>query len=455
MSEKTISGFSKLSKRGKIKWIVENFFKDPENVMRELKSYWLDNEEQQKIIDGFSENTISNYYLPYGVAPNFVINGKTYCVPMVTEESSVVAAAAKSAKYWMSRGGFHAEIIGTVKLGQIHFLWEGDHDKLKSKLPEISKQLIELTAPLTKSMEGRGGGIRKIELKDFSASMDNYFQLMIHFDTCDSMGANFINSVLEEIARTFPDCVENHPDFVGIEKDVDIIMSILTNYTPECLVRSWVECDIKDLGTFHGGMDARTFAERFYQAVYIAAIDPYRATTHNKGIFNGIDAVVIATANDFRAIEACGHAYAAKDGQYKGLSHCSVENGMFRFWIDIPLAVGSVGGLTSLHPVARRSLELLDHPGGEDLMKIIASTGLAQNFAAIHSLVTTGIQKGHMKMHMINMLNRIQATDLEIKLAHEYFENHIISHQAVADFMKNLRAAKNVSGDLFLKNSHL
>jgi hydroxymethylglutaryl-CoA reductase len=202
-------------------------------------------------------------------------------------------------------------------------------------------------------------------------------------------------------------------------------------------------------------MDARTFAERFYLAVYIAAIDPYRATTHNKGIFNGIDAVVIATANDFRAIEACGHAYAAKDGQYKGLSHCSVENGMFRFWIDIPLAVGSVGGLTSLHPVARRSLELLDHPGGEDLMKIIASTGLAQNFAAIHSLVTTGIQKGHMKMHMINMLNRIQATDLEIKLAHEYFENHIISHQAVADFMKNLRAAKNVSGDLFLKNSHL
>ena len=161
--KKTIAGFSKLSKRGKIKWIVENFFKDPETVMRELKSYWLDNEDHQRILDEISENTISNYHLPYGVAPNFVLNGETYCVPMVTEESSVVAAAAGAAKYWMTRGGFHAQVLSTVKLGQIHFFFDGPSQELARAVPDLKVWLLEHAADLTLNMRTRGGGILDIE----------------------------------------------------------------------------------------------------------------------------------------------------------------------------------------------------------------------------------------------------------------------------------------------------
>ena len=186
-------------------------------------------------------------------------------------------------------------------------------------------------------------------------------------------------------------------------------------------------------------MDASTFAEKFAKAIRIAQIDPYRATTHNKGIFNGIDAVVLATANDFRAIEACGHAYAARDGRYRSLSNCTIEDGIFKFWMDLPLAVGTVGGLTRLHPIARLSLEMLGQPSAEELMKIIAVTGLAQNFAAVRSLVTTGIQKGHMKMHLQNILNHLKATPEEQEKATTFFADKVVSFTAVRDYIKQSR----------------
>jgi len=198
--EKSISGFSKLSKRGKIKWIVENFFKDPESVMKELKSYWHSNEEQQKILDGFSENTITNFAMPYGVAPNFLINGKTYCIPMVIEESSVVAAASNAAKFWMTRGGFKATVIDTIKIGQVHFKWSGEAKNLASIFQSLKKHLIDKTNPLTANMKTRGGGILDVELVDYTHELENYYHLKVSFDTCDSMGANFINSVLELMA---------------------------------------------------------------------------------------------------------------------------------------------------------------------------------------------------------------------------------------------------------------
>ena len=430
----TISGFSKLSKRHKIKWIVQNFFKDPEVVAKELTSYWLSNEEQQKVLDGFSENTISNFYLPYGVAPNFVINGKPYVIPMVTEESSVVAAVSKAAKFWMKRGGFQAEIIGTTKIGQVHFSWQGDVQKLHQVFDELKTNLKLEASPITKNMECRGGGILDIELIDFTAIEADYYQLKVSFETCDSMGANFINSVLESFGKALTQFLASHSIFSKKEKEVTIIMAILSNYTPDCLVRAKVECSIEDLGTLDG-MDATTFAEKFHKAIRIAHIDPYRATTHNKGIFNGIDAVVLATCNDFRAIEAGGHTYAAKDGQYKSLSHCSIENGIFKFWLDVPLAVGTVGGLTKLHPVAKRSLELLGNPDAKTLMQIMAVTGLAQNFAALRSLVTVGIQKGHMKMHLLNILNHLEASEKQVKQAVVYFKDKVVSFSAVRDFL--------------------
>lgn len=441
--QKTISGFSKLSKRGKIKWIAKNFFTDPEGVKNELVSYWHNNEDQQKILDGFSENTISNYPMPYGVAPNFVINDKAYCIPMVIEESSVVAAASSAAKYWMSRGGFKTKILNTKKVGQVHFKWNGQKDKLVGMFPTLKEELIISAKTITKNMEARGGGISDVELLDFTDKEKHYYQLRVTFETCDSMGANFINSVLEQFASTLKKFCLKQSTFDEQEKEVNVIMSILSNYTPECVVRAEVSCNIEDLGQFPNGMTGEQFAEKFETAINIAHIDPYRATTHNKGVFNGIDAVVIATGNDFRAIEACGHTYAAKDGQYRSLSHCENENGKFRFWLDIPLAIGTVGGLTSLHPIAKRSLELLGSPDAEELMGIIAATGLAQNFAAVRSLVTVGIQQGHMKMHLLNILNHLQATELEIKSAVSFFNNKVISFSSVRDFVKQLRSKAN------------
>ena len=441
--KKSISGFSKLSKRGKLRWLVENFFKDPENVTRELMSYWHANEDQQRILDGFSENTISNYILPYGIAPNFLINGKTYVVPMVIEESSVVAAASSAAKFWMSRGGFKTEIIDTRKVGQVHFHWKGDPTKFYQVFDELKRQLRKEAAPITANMELRGGGILDIALLNFTDQEPNYYQLKVDFETCDSMGANFINSVLEQFGMTLESFAATHPAFKHEERELSVIMAILSNYTPECLVRASVECPVDELGTFKGNMDARTFARRFCKAIRIAHIDPHRATTHNKGIFNGIDAVVLATANDFRAIEACGHTYAARDGQYRSLSHCSLKGDTFRFWMDLPLAVGTVGGLTKLHPIAKRSLELLGNPSAKELMMIIASTGLAQNFAAVRSLVTTGIQQGHMKMHLMNILNHLEATEKEIQSAQTYFEKSTVSFTAVRDFLDQLRGKRS------------
>ena len=429
--EKRISGFSKLNKAGKIKWVMKTFFKHPETVMNELMSYWHSDEQEQKIIDGFSENTISNFILPYGVAPNFLINDKVYCVPMVIEESSVVAAASSAAKFWADRGGFKAQILGTRKIGQLHFKWAGKALKLRSRLDEIKERLLEDVSDITRNMEKRGGGVREIELIDFSHKMDNYYQLRVSFETCDSMGANFINSVLEQFGQSLQMFAIEDESFEGEEKDLEIIMAILSNFTPQCMVRVEASCPVKDLGMFPGNMDSETFARRFHEALQIAHIDPYRATTHNKGIFNGIDAVVLATGNDFRAIEACGHTYAAQDGHYKSLSHCSIDNEIFKFWLDLPLAVGTVGGLTSLHPIAKRSLELLENPSAEDLMKIIAATGLAQNFAAVRSLVTTGIQQGHMKMHLMNIINSLKATDKETEELVTFFVSESVSFSAV------------------------
>ncbi len=440
---KTISGFSKLSKAGKIKWIVENFFIDPEQVMKDLISYWHHDETQQRILDGFSENTVSNFPMPFGVAPNFLINGKTYCIPMVIEESSVVAAASAAAKFWLSRGGFKTTILGTTKVGQVHFKWKGNTTKLYNLFPEIRKVLINDVKPITKNMEGRGGGIKDVELLDFTDQEPHLYQLKATFETCDSMGANFINSVLEGFAASLENYFLDKEGLEDQERDVLIVMSILSNYTPESLVRAEVACKLEDLGKFKGGIDATSFAEKFCTAVTIAHIDPYRATTHNKGIFNGIDAVVLATGNDFRAIEACGHTYAAKDGQYRSLSHCEVKDGVFRFWLDIPMAVGTVGGLTKLHPIAKRSLELLGNPSADELMCIIAAVGLAQNFAAIRSLVTTGIQQGHMKMHLMNVLNHLSATEHEIKEALVYFSDKVVSFSSVRDYLQQLRMIKS------------
>ncbi len=440
-SNKTIGGFSKLSKSDKIRWIAENFTSEPAETARILTDFWQSNPDTQRILDGFSENTISNFPMPFGIAPNFIINGKPYAVPMVIEESSVVAAASSAAKFWQTRGGFHAEVISTIKLGQVHFLWKGDFKKLQSVFEDLKQQLLEDAADITCNMEKRGGGVKNIEILNFTDIEEDYYQLRVSFETCDSMGANFINSVLEKFSSTLEVFVQENPIFSGVERELDIVMAILSNYTPDCLVRAWVECPVDALSDSE---DAAYFAEKFRRAVRIAQIDPYRATTHNKGIFNGIDAVVIATGNDFRAVEACAHTYASRSGQYRSLSHCTIENGIFKFYLEIPLALGTVGGLTKLHPLAKLSLEILGNPSAEDLMQIVATTGLAQNFAAVRSLVTTGIQKGHMKMHLTNILNHLGANALEINEAAYFFADKMVSFTAVREFLEVSRLKAGV-----------
>lgn len=432
-----INGFSKLKKQEKIEWLIEQMSDQESFNSEHLMKYWHEDVKQQKIFDEFSENTISNFYFPYGLAPNFSVNNKIYTIPLVIEESSVVAAACKSAKFWLDRGGFKARVISTTKKGQVHFIWQGEKEKLFNFFSMVKSRLFFALKDIVQNMENRGGGVKDIVLVDKTSSLDHYFQLDVSFETCDAMGANFINSVLETLGESFKALALSHDAFSDYEKEIEVIMCILSNYTPECLVKAYVECKVEDLGPFPGGMKAEEFAYRFERAVKIAKVDVGRAVTHNKGIFNGIDALILATGNDFRAVEACGHAYAARDGKYRGLSSCFIENGLFRFELSIPLALGTVGGLTTLHPLAKATLSILDNPGASELMQLVACVGLAQNFGAIRSLVTTGIQKGHMKMHLLNILGQLGAKQEQVELAKEHFKDNIVSFSSVREFLNS------------------
>ena len=434
--QQQVSGFSKYSKAEKINWLITNYFNGNTQAKTLLESYWNTDAKLQQLHDEFIENTISNFYLPFGIAPNFLINNKWYTLPMTIEESSVVAAASNAAKFWSTRGGFKTKVLSTTKIGHIHFMFEGDQDTLQSYFENLKPQLLEATKPLTKNMEQRGGGLLDLNLIDCSSKMAHYFQLEATFETKDAMGANFINSCLEQIATSFEALSQNSPELHGHEPKV--VMSILSNYVPNCVVRAEVSCTLDEL-TLEGHFTGIEFAEKFIQAVRIAEVEPYRAVTHNKGIMNGVDAVVIATGNDFRAVEAGVHAYAAKDGLYTSLSHAKIENEIFTFWMDLPLALGTVGGLTGLHPLVKLALEMLGNPSAAELMEIVAVAGLAQNFAALRSLTTTGIQKGHMKMHLLNILNQLGATTTEKEAMITHFKTNSVSHRAVVEALKNLR----------------
>ncbi len=438
---KSVTGFSKLSKVEKIEWIVETCFVNKDQARRILNQYSHSNENLQQLHDEFIENTIANYYIPLGVAPNFLINDIHYTIPMAIEESSVIAAASKAAKFWLDRGGFKAKVISTLKIGQVHFMYNGNFESLKTYFNFIKPQLFNAVKPITKNMERRGGGIVDIELRDKTNELKGYYQLHASFETLDAMGANFINSCLEQFTKTFKIEALTFDTFSKEEKDIQIVMSILSNYVPDCLVRAEVSCKVEDLKVSKL-ISPEEFADNFVQAVNIAEIEPYRAVTHNKGIMNGVDAVVLATGNDFRAVEAGVHAFASRNGKYSSLTHAKVKNGIFTFWIEIPLALGTVGGLTNLHPLAKLTLEMLKNPSANELMEIVAVAGLAQNFAALRSLITTGIQQGHMKMHLINILNQFEASYDEKTTLVEYFKTNVVTHGAVVEAINKLRIKK-------------
>ena len=434
---KQINGFSKLTKAEKIQWLCDTYFPEVENATAFFEKYHNPDTQLQQRHDEFIENTITNYYLPFAVAPNFLINGRTYTVPMAIEESSVVAAASRAAKFWQGRGGFHTTVLSTEKTGHVHFFFYGERALLEAFFARVQPLMLANAKPITANMEKRGGGITSLTLVDKTEALADYYQLSATFETLDAMGANFINSCLESFAETFREEAEKEATIRG---QYEIVMSILSNYVPNCLVRAEVHCPVDELEIAHlKGMAA---AKKFVQALAIANADVYRATTHNKGIMNGIDSVILATGNDFRAIEAGAHAYAARSGNYKSLSNAWIEGDTFHFALELPLALGTVGGLTTLHPLVKTALEILEKPNARELMQIVACVGLAQNFSAVSSLISLGIQKGHMKMHLNNIFNQLGATDEEKQQLTAYFKDKTVSHSEVAEALKRLKSQK-------------
>ncbi len=434
-----LKGFSKISRKEKIS-LISGYVSDPEKFISEISNFDHPDKEIQEKLNSFSENTLANFPLPFGVAPNFLINGKSFILPMVIEESSVVAAASSASRFWHSRGGFVAEVKEMKKTGQIHFIWKDNPEKLIYNFDSLKNFILQNLRHLTQKMEDRGGGITDIQLIDKTGNLDKVYQLRFTFNTADSMGANFINSVLEEAAELVEQYFD--PGENGGSSPVEVLMAILSNYTPECLVTVELRAEVKDLDDVHPSFSGSEFARRFVQAVHIAENDIYRAVTHNKGIFNGIDAVLIATGNDYRAVEAGGHAYASRSGYYQSLSSADVSEGEFLHRLEVPVALGTVGGLTRLHPLARWSFDLLGEPGAKELMMIAGSAGLANNFSALRSLVTVGIQRGHMKMHLENILTFLNADEKEKVLVREEFQNKTISHSNVELFLNKIRSSK-------------
>ena len=424
-----IDGFSKLSKDERLAFLAEAM-EDPKEFTTEMKDYRFTDSALQEKFEHFSENTISNFHLPFSIAPNFKIDGDTYHIPMVTEESSVVAAASKAAKFWFDKGGFITEEVSTTKYGHIHFFWQGSKAELDSLFNTLEKDLPKRLENITKRMDERGGGIQEIWLSDKTYELENYYQMGLSFDTADSMGANFINSVLEKASNELEKDAES--DYPG---KLEIIMAILSNYAPASRIKMKVECPVQELDDASPLLNGAEFAEKFRRAVDISHHSVSRAVTHNKGIMNGVDAVVIATGNDFRAIEAGVHAFAINKGIYSSLTNCEINNGIFTFSITIPLSLGTVGGLTSLHPLASRALEILGHPKAKKLMSIVAAVGLASNFSAIQSLITSGIQQGHMKLHLENILMTLGPPENIKAKAREEFENRDVSYSVVKEFI--------------------
>ena len=319
--------------------------------------------------------------------------------------------------------------------------------EMVKQMVEAGVDLIELQIPFSEPMAdgpvilaaNQAALDRQVTLDqclDFAKRVTQNFPIPFLFM---GYGNTFYRYGMEKMAQTMKKFFKHYEGLTKQERNCEVIMSILSNYTPDCLVECSVECSLQELDDIHPGLSGKEFAEKFLKAAKIAELDIYRATTHNKGIFNGIDAVALATGNDFRSIEANGHVWASKSGKYKSLTKASVWRNRFRYTLTLPLSVGTVGGLTSLHPLAKFGLELLGKPSAKELMMITAAAGLANNFGALRSLVTTGIQQGHMKMHLSNLLNALKADYEEKKQALEYFAHKTVSYSEVEAFIKSLR----------------
>lgn len=385
----------------------------------------------EEIANSLIENVIGQGTLPVGLLPEIDVDGKSYVVPMMVEEPSVVAAASYGAKLVNQTGGFKVLASERLMIGQIVFDSVTDTAVLEEQLQQLEVQMKRIADEVYPSIIERGGGFRKIEIDTFPN--EGLVSLKIYVDTKDAMGANMLNTILEGITAYLKNELEH----------VDILMSILSNHATASVVKVQGEISVDALSK--GGRDGQDVAKRMERASVLAQVDIHRAATHNKGVMNGIHAVVLATGNDTRGAEATAHAYASKDGQYRGLAtwHYNEEKQVLVGTIEVPMTLATVGGGTKVLPIAKASLELMNVDSAQELGHVVAAVGLAQNFAACRALVSEGIQQGHMSLQYKSLAIVVGAQGEEIAQVAERLKTQDRANTAVAQqLLEELRLQK-------------
>ncbi|BBH52361.1 hydroxymethylglutaryl-CoA reductase, degradative [Fluviispira sanaruensis] len=384
-SSSRIPNFAQMNSKSRAQAMVSR------NIISSDEAHYLNNSGALNIeqAEKFIENCIGGYTLPLGIATNFLIDGEEVFIPMAVEESSVVAAASYGAKLARTGGGFISEPTETIATCQVQFFASPSENIFSLFDTSVQDRIIEAAQICHPRLISRGGGVKSVELR--ALSKPGYYVVHVNVDTCEAMGANIVNSIAEEVGRLLPEVI---PCAVGPK--------ILTNLTTHRITK--VKCEIDFSALERDGYSGEEAARRICSVWEFADLDPFRAATHNKGVMNGIDPIVIATGNDWRAVEAGCHAYASLSGVYKPLTKWFInENNRLQGEIAVPIAVGTVGGVTTLHPSAAACLKLMGSPSSAKLSAIIASVGLAQNLSAIRALGCEGIQKGHMALHEKNL----------------------------------------------------
>ncbi|SCT96102.1 3-hydroxy-3-methylglutaryl-CoA reductase [Staphylococcus xylosus] len=385
----------------------------------------------EEIANSLIENVIGQGTLPVGLLPEINVDGKSYVVPMMVEEPSVVAAASYGAKLVNQTGGFKVIASERLMIGQIVFDSVTDTAVLEERLQQLEAQMKRIADEVYPSIIERGGGFRKIEIDTFPN--EGLVSLKIYVDTKDAMGANMLNTILEGITAYLKNELEH----------VDILMSILSNHATASVVKVQGEISVDTLSK--GDRDGQDVAKRMERASVLAQVDIHRAATHNKGVMNGIHAVVLATGNDTRGAEATAHAYASKDGQYRGLAtwHYNEEKQVLVGTIEVPMTLATVGGGTKVLPIAKASLELMNVDSAQELGHVVAAVGLAQNFAACRALVSEGIQQGHMSLQYKSLAIVVGAQGEEIAQVAERLKTQDRANTAVAQqLLEELRLQK-------------
>ena len=409
--------------------------KTPAERLQILKEKGLLQDEHWQLLDSqqtlpletanqMSENVLATLALPYSLVSDFLVDGKTYQVPFVTEEPSVVAASSFAAKIIKRSGGFETEVHKRQMIGQIALYQVDNADQAIKDVLRKKKELLEQANQAYPSIVARGGGARDLWLEQ----KDDFLIFYLSVDTQEAMGANMLNTMLEALALPLEELTGGKS-----------LMAILSNYATDSLVTARCVIDYRFLS--RDKAEAELLADKMQLASKLAQADPYRAATHNKGIFNGIDALVLATGNDWRAVEAGAHAYASREGSYRGLSTWTADLGKRQLHgqLTLPMPIATKGGSIGLNPAVAASFDLLGHPKAKELASLIVSVGLAQNFAALKALVSTGIQAGHMKL---------QAKSLALQAGAQGEEITAVANRLTAMKTFNLATAQEILADL-------